>query len=270
MNIIKYLSIIRLRNDMRNQKSKIGSFSNRTPRSMRFMLLFILLISKQSMADYSFIPTESEFASWSLRCKALYVSLGVAETTVFAYMVPREEVDFYRTKYNALGGGPWHYCEGLLHLRRAKREFRNKEIRARHLGAAHAGVIYTLRGLNKSHPWYAEMAVTMGLIYKEKKDIKNAHRFFDRAIKAFPKYLPAYTAKALLLRDSGEIEEAIKLLTNTSKSIEGNLAEVHYFLGTFLLANGNIEKANEYAKKAYKEGYPLLGLKNKLKSIKNN
>jgi len=51
------------------------------------------------------------------------------------------------------------------------------------------------------------------------------------------------------------------------KMVEGRSAEIQYNLGLVLLELGDIEEAQIAARKAYELGYPLPGLRNKLKRM---
>ncbi len=48
--------------------------------------------------------------------------------------------------------------------------------------------------------------------------------------------------------------------------LEGKSSEIHYFLGLTLVDLKRYEEAVEHARKAYALGYPLQGLRKKLKA----
>ena len=62
----------------------------------------------------------------------------------------------------------------------------------------------------------------------------------------------------------GRLAEARKFLGVAVKMDSSN-AEIHYNLGLVLFEMGDYGEAREHARRAYALGYPLPGLRNKLK-----
>ena len=77
---------------------------------------------------------------------------------------------------------------------------------------------------------------------------------FQLVNEMFPMYGPAYTAKALMLNKQDKKQEAIDALEKAPQEIKGSSSELNYFLGTFYLDVGNLDKAREHADVAYRLG----------------
>ena len=68
------------------------------------------------------------------------------------------------------------------------------------------------------------------------------------------------------LYKDGKYDEARKVLQDGLDKVSNPSAEMHYFLGMIELKQGSFDSAREQAQKAYKLGYPLPGLRNRLKA----
>lgn len=233
-------------------------------------LLFVCLLGVAGSANaYTFKPTDEEFESWSLKCKALYLSTQVGARSRFLDRVPQSIVNRERRAADLIHSGGWHYCAGLIYLRRAKREVVDDVKRAAILDKALAEVIFSASDVSRDSYEFLEMNVTLGNVYKEMEDYQNAEAVYDRVIQQKPSYLPAYAAKSLMFRKQGELDKAVAILEAIPVDVREASAEVNYFLGLFTFELGQFEKAKQYAKIAYDLGYPLPGLKNKLASLKS-
>lgn len=219
----------------------------------------------QSAIAFTFIPTQQEFFSWNRKCQALYLSTDIAKKTPFVGYLPESEIrDVRKSKH----GGGWHYCAGLVHIRRAKNPAATDYEVDASLHHAISEVQFTVRNIEKKNPWYSEIGVTLGDIYKLKGEHKKAIESYNTVIGNFPLYGPAYSAKALLLKDQGKLTEAIKVLEGVDELVINNSAEINYFLGLFYFKLGKLQQASKYSDKAYSLGYPLPWLKQQIKKAK--
>ena len=87
--------------------------------------------------------------------------------------------------------------------------------------------------------------------------------FFDRAIRFKPDDGVVRMVYGIYLSQSGNLEKAIEQMEEAVR-LQPENANVNYNLGLLYMKKKNYEQANIYAKKAYKLGFPLPGLKNKL------
>ena len=92
--------------------------------------------------------------------------------------------------------------------------------------------------------------------------------YFKKAILFRPHDPVVHMLYGMHLQLSGELHRAKKEY-KTSERYDPNSAELLYNMGLLYLELKNYNKARIYAKKAYKLGYPLKGLKQKLNSLKH-
>lgn len=233
--------------------------------------IFFLGLAVPSYA-YNFKPTEAEFYTWDSRCKALYVSTSVGSLSRFKDLVSPHEVRKWRGSVNQkrnAQGGPWHYCAGLIHLKRAKVAI-NDQLRQKHYEAAYSEIKYTYARISENDPWSAEMAIKLAEASDGLGRAGEASRYLNHAIERFPQYASAYTGKSYFYWKKGQIKEAIEVLEEAKGKLKRPSSEIYYFLGLYYIDDNNLEKAKENAEKAYEMGYPLPGLQNKIEKIERN
>lgn len=132
-----------------------------------------------------------------------------------------------------------------------------------------ADIAYTLRAIPNYHP-----ALYAASQYQQQKKLSNkksytAECFFKRAIYFSPKDATARMLFAMHLQATKRFELAEQYY-ESALTITPHAAELNYNYGLFMFDRGNLEKAKEAAKIAYRLGYPLPGLKRKLASVNGN
>ena len=103
---------------------------------------------------------------------------------------------------------------------------------------------------------------------REFKDYKpqDADVFFEKAIQWSPEEPNTRVLYGLHLQKYPKLKEVIEQY-NIALKYDPNHVEAHYNLGLALLEAGDIDSAKLHAKKAYELGYPLPGLREKLKKL---
>lgn len=93
-----------------------------------------------------------------------------------------------------------------------------------------------------------------------------AERSIKQAIKLYPDAAQTYTIYGIFFHREGKLKEAIEQYQHALK-LEPNSSQTHYNLGLAYFARADYEDARKQAKAAYQAGFPLPGLKEKLKSV---
>lgn len=99
---------------------------------------------------------------------------------------------------------------------------------------------------------------------------KNVEYYFQKAIEYRPTPKPrpvdaiARLIYAIYLHKNNQYEKALKQY-ESALSIDPENSEIHYNLGLLLVKMKDYPRALEHGEKAYELGFPLPGLKNKLK-----
>ncbi|GAA0856939.1 tetratricopeptide repeat protein [Aliiglaciecola litoralis] len=87
--------------------------------------------------------------------------------------------------------------------------------------------------------------------------------FFARAAKIYPNDASTYLTWGIYFYRKNDYQQALERFL-AAYAISPNSAEVNYNVGLAYVDVGNVEKAKEFAVRAYQLGYPLQGLKNKI------
>lgn len=94
----------------------------------------------------------------------------------------------------------------------------------------------------------------------------SAECYLQRAVLFAPDDPTAHMIYGIHLHLTGHLQEALKQY-RTSEKLYPNSPELHYNLGLLYFDLGEYGLAKQHAQQAYRQGYPLPGLKNKLAKI---
>ena len=234
------------------------------PRWLAAILFFTFFVVGDAAA-LSFLPTAREWIAWPQYCRARYVVSAAGRDSKYAGRVPRAEVNRWKQQLGGAWYGLHHYCAGLASLNKAKLT-RIRAERERDYQYVLRQARYTLERTPQENPMYAKIAVTMAEASAGLGHLDEAFEYLDRARALHPTETAAYAVAALIYRDGGKLEKAKEILIQGNEAVEGKSSELHYILGLILLELKEFETAREHAKQAYELGYPLPGLKKKLKA----
>ena len=136
-------------------------------------------------------------------------------------------------------------------------------------GTVASEISYTLHAFPNHHVALHSMS-KLGLREKSAQPLNAEYSvecYFDRAFRFQPKDGVVRMLYAnYLLKLGGRRAEALEQY-KIAIGLEPENANINYNIGLVYLKNKNYEQAIEHAKKAYKLGFPLPGLRNKLMKI---
>lgn len=201
----------------------------------------------------TFTPTPAEWASWGEMCQARYVVSGAGRKSEFGNRVSAATVSHWQNRVSQAWYGLHHYCAGLVLVRRGKIHSAIKEFK------------FTFQRVPETHYLHGEIATRIGMAYDKLGDTNASAKYLDLAIAKHPTYDGGFIGKALVLRQDGRVQEAIDVLLQGNESTEQSSAELNYHLGLNYLKLKDYENAKNYADIAYGLGYPLPGLRNRLR-----
>ena len=124
---------------------------------------------------------------------------------------------------------------------------------------------YTLRAFPNHHR--ALIAMTnLQLSYPpgSKVPYRTIRCYFERALRFKPDDVIVHMLYGSYLFRKGDLTEALKRYRD-AEAIDPNFSELQYNIGLLLVEMKNFSEAKKYADLAYGSGYPLAGLRNKLK-----
>ena len=249
-----------------------GYSSGRFLSPLSLLLALFVLSPREALpqpkVEFAVVPTESEWIGFPPYCKARYsVSLN-ARGTPFEGRVPAAEIARWHQQLGTIWDRIHHYCYGLLQLSRGQ-QLTDPTKRNYVLHNAVSEFDFSYRAFRgdpktRTNPFTALAAIHLGLTYKAQGNLKEALRYVDEAIQIDPKLETAYGAKAVMQRQEGALDKAVETLQKGIASVDGDSAELNYFLGLTYFDLNEFDLAKQYSDKAYALGYPLPGLRNKL------
>ncbi len=220
-----------------------------------------------------FPPSEAEWATWPDYCKARHTSIEIYAVPKYKRRVSNEMRQKWRT---LLGDQTWtnihHGCQAILHIARAERMRGAQATVAQRqkfeweLKQADQEATYSLNRTPPDHPVYHYMdSILARVTYLRGNKVEAIARLRSIVSKA-PDQADMVATLALYLYREKSYAEARDVLLSGLKHVETPSAEMHYFLGLTYVKLKNWDAAREQARKAYALGYPLPGLKNKLRA----
>jgi tetratricopeptide (TPR) repeat protein len=238
-------------------------------RAFRFTLAVLLsaLAYTPAQAAWDFIPTGLEWASWPEYCRVQYSWVNAGFEFQYGGRYPNDAVDRWRrTIGDNTFTGMHHWCASLHFLNRARSEPEPK-MRNFELNRASEDAMFSFLRADPASPVYPDMAVTVAQIREAMGKPDEAVEVLQRGIDAQPRRAEAYVVLALLDRKQHRLPDARDVLKRADDVTGGKSAEVQYNLGLINLEIGDAESAHGNAVTAYSLGYPLPGLKNKLRKV---
>jgi tetratricopeptide (TPR) repeat protein len=219
--------------------------------------LFLILIS-QNLWALDFTPTNSEWLIWSEMCQARYVVSMSGKKSEYQNKISQETVSKWK---NQIGADAWyglhHYCAGL-----------HKQKRGDIGGAINEFMFSYTHKMPETHFLHAQIGAHLSNAYIELENYKEATLFAALTIKKHPVNESGYIIKALIERKEQKIDKAISTLKLGDIMTKNKSAEINYHLGLAYLKIKELELAKKHAITAETLGYPLFGLKKKLKILK--
>ena len=232
-------------------------------RAIRILILGTLVVAPVGHA-FEFSPTETEWTSWPGYCKAKYAWTNIGKRSPYADRVSAADRLQLEQWENVGIRGLHHYCAGTALLNRARLEDDSRR-RDALLESAYAETRFSIDGSDKDSPMFPFIAVQLTTVMHERGDSEPALALLEQMIVKQPQNDLLYSAKAVIQRKVGRLEEARDTLLRGSEAVDEQSAEIIYNLGLVSLELGDRESAEAYAEKAYAMGFPLPGLRIKLR-----
>lgn len=230
-------------------------------------LMCVILPWKSALAYFDFVPTPSEWVSWPEYCRVQYSFIMQERDSEYANAYT--SADFTRVQ-NELGmhtfQGIHHYCAGLQWYNRAMVQTQ-PNLRSFMLENALNETLFTYRWATHTSSVFPDIVISLARIRRARGETRQAMEALESAVRERPDSLKLYGGLALEYRDQGNLPKAKEVLLKADRLSGGKSAEIEYNLGLINLELGQSDEAARNAVRAYKLGYPLPGLKNKLRRI---
>jgi len=229
------------------------------------LLTLSLLFVQNSLAFRGSDLTELEWNSWPDYCKAGFATSGWRKNTPYSKRVDSNWARKYNTTYSEINGIPGihHFCVGMTFINRARANPKKKQL----LEYAISDIQYSFQRMKPTALKYSTVAAYLGKAYYGIGNRNKAISIWENGIAFKPKSPESYLAYAEALLSEKKYNEALKLLLQFDQVKASPSAEAEYFLGHVYFKLGQYDKARLYADNAFKLGYLLPGLRNRLKKI---
>lgn len=215
-------------------------------------------------SSWQFVPTPLEWESWPQYCRVQWTrwtgGLDPESRPVFS---TGEQEGWRATIGGKTYDGLHHWCASMHYLARS-RALSDPAKRKFTIGQAWIDAEFSYVRSDPQSPVFPNMSVTVAQIKVEMKETEEAINVLRRSIAAQPSRIEHYGMLSSIYRKQGNLEEALKVLKDANVAVSGTSAEIYYNLGLVYLERGDPVAALSSAQAAYRLGYPLPWLRNKL------
>lgn len=156
--------------------------------------------------------------------------------------------------------GPHHFCFGLVHLNRARRG-------AEKFDLAIGEMSYSYDQMNRNSPMFSYVSANLGTAMYLGRKRDQATRVWTEAINMQPQRRESYLALADALLGENRPQEALKVLQRYEEKKETDYPDAEHFLAQTYFDLKQYGEAKTHAERAYALGYPVFGLRDKLKRL---
>ena len=113
------------------------------------------------------------------------------------------------------------------------------------------------------YPNHPRALLLMGNLSLITHNPEQADRYFKKALSLFPDHAETYAIYGIFLQKQGKLKQAIMQYQRALK-MNPDSSETHYNLGLAFFQLKDFQSAKAHAETAYRLGFPLPGLRNKL------
>jgi len=113
------------------------------------------------------------------------------------------------------------------------------------------------------YPNHPRALLLMGNLSLITHNSQQADRYFRKALSLFPDHAETYAIYGIFLQKQGKLKQAVMQYQRALK-MNPDSSETHYNLGLAFFQLKDFQSAKAQAEKAYRLGFPLPGLRNKL------
>jgi tetratricopeptide (TPR) repeat protein len=233
---------------------------------LRFLVPAMLLLVP-SIGAAQAPPTDAEFWSWPSYCQARFVTVPAGWSSEWVSKISSAQIAAAKAQIGEdVFMSIHHACAGKMWLDRSRTE-RDPKVRAFMLNEVLTETSYTVARVPNSsillpqmYSWLAEASRGLG------RDDR-AIDYLERAVSARPEDPQSYVLLGLLYRRLGDFSKAKATFLRGVTATDGGSPELNYNFGLVLLQMKDYPAALERAKLAYDAGFPLPGLRNKLRAL---
>jgi tetratricopeptide (TPR) repeat protein len=207
------------------------------------------------------IPWQHRAHAYAQKCGRGWRLLAASILIVCAFDVAHAQkttFDYYAAKADKMREAKRLSTVEQYHLEQGDQKFR-----AGNYGGALAEFTFIL-GEYPNHP--RALLLLAEMCAKWKSSSCDVDGMFDNAVDVNPRVAGTYVVRGLYYHRTGRLENAIASY-NRALELDPNSLNANYNLGLAYFDQKQYSRANEAAQRAYLNGAPLPGLRNKLQSV---
>jgi hypothetical protein len=238
---------------------------NSTPHRPLIAAGIALSIFSGGVNAFGVAVSDTEWATWPEYCQVQYRRTPVGWNS--RGHNPKHLLDKWESSLK--GSSLHHFCIGWLRVNRALGTAEPKE-RRQWFGRAINEIDYSYRQViqkNPKSPFFSHIHAYYALALNGVGKRDEALAMLDRGMEGQPDAPDSFVAKAQLLREDGNLDEAESVLREYLDNNKLNVAEAQYHLAYVMYEKKDYSEARRWLKMAEKNGYPLLGLRRNLEEL---
>lgn len=233
---------------------------------LKYLILTMIMVITSPSYAYNFKPSEAEWAAWPGYCKAKYIWTNIGKQSEFVNRVSAADKTELEQWEQAGVYGAHHFCAGTSWLQRARLQS-DLGRRSFELREAMSETLFTLQSTDPHSYRFPDLVTQLASIMYEKGELDAALKLLQDNLRNHPENVALYSAIAIIHWKRGALEDAKAILLRGDEALDSDSAEINYNLGLVLLKLGELDEAERRAQLAYELGYPLPGLRTKLKRL---
>lgn len=228
----------------------------------------LLICAPTPVQAFSFTLHGAEWKSWPEYCKARCSEIGTCRVGQVHPTMPAETRDHWRSVLGQeVFASVHHGCAGMVYLQRLMRHSGSDMNRRALIKQIKSECDFTLRYTPPDHPIAHKVQVVLARTAYHEGNTAQSFRIFEELLETARDLPDVYAAYGAYLFRERDFSRAREVLEQGLAQVTEPTAEMHYFLGLVLLREKAYANARTHAHEAYRMGYPLPGLKRKLKAL---
>ena len=229
---------------------------------VQMLCVLFCFCARDANADGNDDVRQDEWAAWPAFCRARQASIW--GDSGYSPSVSQADIAHWKEALGAAFEHIHHYCWALNSYNRAKAAT-DPQRQTYYWNRVIDDATYAFKRIGPADTLSPDIAWLLAEAFDATGNAAKGEAVLRDVQSAQPNAARPYVALALLLKRQGKLPEAVRWLERGNRTTEFKSAEINYTLGLFLIDQKRFEEAKECAVRAYALGYPLPGLKEKLR-----
>ncbi len=205
------------------------------------------------------VLTPVEWVAMPVFCKVAFQKSAYVRYIPADYRFQREAYGKHDLSTHGIPGAH-HFCMGMVELNRAKRGNGSYE-------KAVEDFAYSQGDMEPNAPMFSYVNAYLGRALYLTGKRSQAAKVWMQGITIQPKSRESYLAMAEAMLSEHRPQEALTVLQKFDEAKEAEYPDAEHFMAQTYFELKQYDEAKKHAEKAYELGYPVYGLRDKMKRI---